>query len=140
LTYEIISTRKRKALQIKQPRDLYTVIRRYAFCKQEQFIIITLNAAHEIIGIHIATIGLANQTIITPREIFYHAIKDFACALFVAHNHPSGILEPSPQDIEINERILKSAQILGIHYLDNLIIGKNGFYSFREHGHEFYEK
>jgi len=134
MTYEIISIRKRKTLRIKQPCDLYTVLKKYAKCKQEQFLTITLNGSHDIIGIHIITIGLVNKTIIHPREVFYRVVHDNACAMAVAHNHPSGNLEPSPEDFEIHERLVSASQIMGIHFLDNLIISKNGFYSMRENG------
>jgi DNA repair protein RadC len=131
MTYEIISTRKlRKKIKILNPIDIYKIIKRYAKSKQEIFLVITLNGGHEVIGIHIATIGLINRTIIHPREVYRPAIADNAAAVVVAHNHPSEILIPSPEDREINDRLEEVSKIIGIHYIDHLIIGKNGFYSF----------
>jgi DNA repair protein RadC len=131
MTYDIISTRKlRKTIKIVDPMDLYKLLKRYIKSSQEQFLTITLNGAHEVIGIHIVTIGLINRTITHPREVYRPAIADNAAAVIVAHNHPSGKLTPSPEDREINERLEEVSKIIGIHYLDHLIIGKNGFYSF----------
>jgi DNA repair protein RadC len=132
MTYEIVSTRKRKTICIKNPDDIYKAVKQYTKNKQEYFLVITLNTSHNIIGIHIATIGLVNRTIIHPREVFIHAIKDNAASIIVCHNHPSGIVSPSPEDIEITNMLLEAAKILGIHFLDHVIIGKDGYYSFKK--------
>jgi DNA repair protein RadC len=133
--YDIISTRKlRNIIQIKQPVDLIGFLKRYTKSKQEQFILITLNGVHEVIGIHIVTIGLVNQTIIHPREVFNRAIKDNASAIITAHNHPSGNCKPSAEDEVITGRLKEAAIILGFSFLDHLIIAKDGYYSFRQDG------
>jgi DNA repair protein RadC len=133
MTYEIISTRKiRKTIKFLLPEDIYSFIKRYAKNTQEQFLTITLNGAHEVLCVHISTIGLVNRTIIHPREVFRHAMKDNASAIVIVHNHPSGRLTPSPEDCDITDRMKKASEIIGIHLLDHLIIGKNGYYSFRQ--------
>jgi len=133
MTYDIISTRKcKKVIQIKHPDDIYNCLKRYANKKQEYFLVITLNGAHEVISIKISTIGLVNRTIIHIREIFTHAIRDNATAIVVAHNHPSGNLKPSDGDDEITERLKDACKIMGFTFLDHLIISKNGYYSYRE--------
>jgi DNA repair protein RadC len=133
LKYEIISTRKcRKTLKIKHPEDFYNFLKKkYARSKQEHFIVATLNGAHEVIAIHIASIGLVNRTIIHPREIFIHAIRDMASSIVVVHNHPSGNVTPSLEDVTITDRIKKASAILGFNFLDHIIIGKDNLYSFR---------
>jgi DNA repair protein RadC len=132
MTYEIVSIRKRKTVCIKCPDDTYKAVKQYAKNKQEHFLVITLNSTHNIIGIHIATIGLINRTIIHPREVFIHAIRDNAACIIVCHNHPSGSTEPSPEDIEITNILMEASKILGIHFLDHVIIGKDGYYSFKQ--------
>jgi len=133
MTYDIISTRKcKKVIPIKHPKDIYNCLKRYANKKQEYFLVITLNGAHEVISIKISTIGLVNRTLTHIREIFTHAIKDNAVAIAVAHNHPSGSLKASDGDDEITERLKDACKIMGIHFLDHLIISKNGYYSYRE--------
>jgi DNA repair protein RadC len=133
MTYEIISTRKlRKTIIFKSPNDIFGLLKRYGNNKQEIFLVITLTGSHKVLNIHISTIGSANRTIVHPREVFRHAIADNASAIVVAHNHPSGGLTPSPEDEEITHRLLDSGKILGIHFLDHLIINKDNFYSFRQ--------
>ena len=135
MTYDIISTRKcRKTIRIIKPDDIYNCLKRYAKSEQEYFIVMTLNGKHEVIGIHIATYGLVNQTIIHPREVFKHAIRDNASAIIISHNHPSGDITPSIEDNEITMRLKQSADILGINLLDHMIIGKNKYYSYRNYG------
>jgi DNA repair protein RadC len=138
MEYEIISTRKvKKTITFKNPVDIYKYLKRYAKSKQEQFIVITLNGAHEVIKIHIVTIGLVNKTIVHPREVFYRAIQDNASAFVVAHNHPSGKLTPSPEDDEITERLIKASEIMGIYFLDHLIINKEWYFSYRQESNLF---
>jgi DNA repair protein RadC len=133
MKYDIISTRKyRKTISIKHPDDLYNFLKRYARNKQELFLVITLNGAHEVINIHISTIGLVNKTIVHPREVFIHAIKDNATSTVVAHNHLSGSIKPSTEDEEITKRLKESAEILGFNFLDHLIIGKYTYFSFKQ--------
>ena len=84
MTYEIISKRLRKTIKVRQPDDVYQILKRYTKSRQEVFLTITLNCSHEIIGIHISTIGLINRTIIHPREVYIHAILDNAFSIMIA--------------------------------------------------------
>jgi DNA repair protein RadC len=122
------------AAQIKNPSDIFTLVRHYADRKQERFISISLNGAHEVLAVRIVTIGLVNKTIVHPREVFADLIQDRAAAFCVAHNHPSGQLESSPDDIEVTGRLKAAAQILGIHFVDHVIFSENAWWSFRENG------
>ena len=132
MTYEIISKRVRKTIKIRHPDDAYQCLKRYTKSRQEVFLTITLNASHEIIGIHISTIGIINRTIIHPREVFIHAILDNAISIMIVHTHPSGCLKPSEEDKEITKQIKEGGELLCINVLDHLIIGKKGYYSFRK--------
>ena len=135
MTYDIVSTRRvRKTIKVTQPDDLFGFIKKYAKSRQEQFLVITLDGAHQVISIHLSTIGILNSVMIHPREVFIHAIRDNAKAVMVAHNHPSGALTPSPEDKEMTERLTEAAKILGFHFLDHLIFNRYGFYSFRKEG------
>jgi len=120
--------------RIKQPADIYTLVRHYADRKQERFISLSLNGAHEVLAVRIVTIGLVNKTIIHPREVFADLIQDRAAAFCVAHNHPSGQLESSPEDDEITERLHSAARIIGLHFVDHIIFSENTWWSFRENG------
>ena len=120
--------------RIKQPVDIFTLVRHYADRKQEKFISLSLNGAHEVMNVRIVTIGLVNKTIVHPREVFADLIQDRAAAFCVAHNHPSGQLESSAEDDEITERLASAARILGLHFVDHIIFSENTWWSYRENG------
>ena len=134
MTYEIVSERHAPSYKVSRPQDIYAALARYARARNERFFAITLNGAHEIIKIHIVSIGLVNRTVVHPREVFITAIKDNATAIVVAHNHPSGHLDPSPEDREITDRLRNASEVLGLALLDHLIFSRTGYYSFVEHG------
>lgn len=119
--------------KIKTASDVYPIIQHYADRKQEHFIVVSVNGAHEVIEIRVVTIGILNKTIVHPREVFADPISDRAAAILVAHNHPSGQLEPSEEDITITKRLSEVGNILGIPLLDHLILGpRGGYFSFVE--------
>lgn len=95
---------------------------------------VLLNGAHEVLGTFVATIGLLNKTIVHPREVFADAIRSRAAAIAIAHNHPSGNIEPSQDDKDVTARLQKAGQILGIKLLDHLVFTDERYYSFLEHG------
>lgn len=78
--------------------------------------------------------GLVNKTLVHPREVFAEAIVYRATAVIIAHNHPSGCAEPSPEDYEITKRLLKAGETLGIRVLDHIVFGTENCYSFLENG------
>jgi DNA repair protein RadC len=120
--------------RIKKPVDIFTLVRHYADRKQERFISLSLNGAHEVLSVRIVTIGLVNKTIIHPREVFADLIQDRAAAFCVAHNHPSGKLESSVEDDEITERLFYASRLLGLHFVDHIIFSQTNWWSFRENG------
>lgn len=123
-----------KDRRITSPKDVYPLISHFADRKQEHFLCISLNGAHEVIFTRQITSGLVNKTVVHPREIFADPITDRACAIIVAHNHPSGNLEPSKEDVEITKRLRESGDVLGIPLLDHIVFSLSGYYSFVEHG------
>jgi DNA repair protein RadC len=120
--------------RIKHPEDIYNIIRHHADRRQEKFISISLNGAHEVIAVRIVTIGLVNRTIIHPREVLADPIQDRASSIAVAHNHPSGNLQPSMEDRNITQRLKDAAEILGLNFLDHLIFSDTDLFSFRREG------
>ena len=99
---------------------------------QERFAVLMLDIKNKLIGTQIITIGTATETLAHPREIFREVIKQGATQFIVAHNHPTGILEPSEQDIQLTKQLLKAAQIVSIPVLDHLILGNGDHVSLRE--------
>jgi DNA repair protein RadC len=120
--------------RIRHPVDIFNLIRHHADRRQERFLCLSLNGAHEVLANRIVTIGLVNRTIIHPREVFADPILDRASAIAVAHNHPSGSLRPSEEDNEMTRRLKSAADILGINFLDHLIFSEKSYFSFRQEG------
>jgi DNA repair protein RadC len=117
---------------IKYPAEIFFLFWHNADRKQERFISLSLNGAHEVLAVRVVTIGLVNRTIVHPREVFADLIQDRAAAFAVAHNHPSGKLNPSPEDDEITERLYKASEILGLHFLDHIIFSETAWWSYRQ--------
>jgi DNA repair protein RadC len=120
--------------RIRHPEDIFNLIRHHADRKQERFICISLNGAHEVLAVRIVTIGLVNRTIVHPREVFADPILDRSSAVICAHNHPSGQLIPSSEDDEITARLRSAAEILGLNFLDHVIFSDKAFLSYRQSG------
>lgn len=99
---------------------------------QERFAILLLDVKHQLIGTRIISIGTATETLAHPREIFREIIRQGGLRAIIAHNHPSGNLDPSPEDIALTRQLLAGAQLLAIPLLDHLILGNGGFTSLRQ--------
>lgn len=119
---------------ISSPKDIFDEVRHYAERPQEQFLVLAANGAHEIINIFTASVGLVNRTLVHPREVFADPLMRRATAIAIAHNHPSGVLEPSEEDIRVTERLIKAGEILGIKVIDHLVFSRSNYFSFIEHG------
>ncbi len=103
---------------------------------REHLIIVMLNAKNRVVGTNIVSVGSVNSSPIFLREVFKPAITASATAVIIGHNHPSGILEPSPEDILITKRIIAVAKLLDITVHDHVIvdIGTTDYYSFSDKG------
>ena len=123
------------AIKISRPEDALPLLQGIPGKKQEHFICITLNGAGEVLGNRIITVGLLNHSLVHPREVFADAITDRAASIICVHNHPSGTLEPSPQDLEVTRQLTEAGAILGIRLMDHLIVTKNGHLSMKERGY-----
>lgn len=102
--------------------------------KQEYFYCIYLDNKKRVLDVKLLFIGTINQSIVHPREVFKQAYLLSASAIICIHNHPSGGIEPSKEDIELTNRLSEIGYLTGIVLLDHLIIGHNNYYSFKEHG------
>ena len=126
----------RKTKVIRRPEDIWNEVKHYAERNQEQLLVLSFNGAGELLGIHVATVGLVDKGVMHPREIFAEAIKERAVSVVIVHNHPSGQLSPSQADRILTKRISTAGKLLGIKVLDHLIISTSGYYSFREMGED----
>lgn len=123
-----------EGIRISTPSDILPLIRHYSDRKQEHFLCISLNGANEVINTRVVSIGLVNKTLVHPREVFADPITDRGSAIILAHNHPSGNIEPSREDIALTRRLKESGETLGITVLDHIIFARKGHYSFLENG------
>ena len=90
--------------------------------KQEYFVCMTFDGANRLIAKRIITIGTLTASLVHPREVFADAITDRAASIIVAHNHPSGSLQPSDADIEVTERLRNAGLLMGINMTDHIIV------------------
>ena len=130
-----INMEKSKALtQISSPNDVLTYFKDMEDLRQEEIRLIMLNIKNKIIAHKTISKGTINASIVTPREIFFPAIKMMASSIILVHNHPSADVTPSNEDKNITEIVARSGKLINIKLLDHIIIGKNKIYSFKEAG------
>ncbi|MEN9240664.1 MAG: DNA repair protein RadC [Thermostichus sp. DG02_3_bins_51] len=99
---------------------------------QEHFAVLHLDIKHRLLSQQVVTRGTATETLSHPRETFRSAIKQGASRILIAHNHPSGDLDPSPEDLALTRQLLQAGQLLHIPVLDHLILGGGHFLSLRQ--------
>lgn len=120
---------------IRSPEDSYQCIKPFLECRdREYFIVVTLDTKNQPTSINICHIGNLNSSIVHPREVFKTAVLTNASSILIAHNHPSGIVEPSHEDRETTKRLVSAGAILGIDVLDHIIVGDDKYLSFKEQG------
>lgn len=101
----------------------------------EEFVVLFLNRANRVIGLFRASRGGTAGTVVDAKIIFAAAIKGMAAGIILAHNHPSGNLQPSQADVEITRKIRKAGELLDMPVLDHLILAPHlGYYSFADEG------
>jgi len=125
---------KPEGLKIATPSDVLPLIRHFADRKQEHFLSITINGANEVQNVRVVSIGLVDRSPVHPREVFADALADRASGIIVAHNHPTGGLEPSQADRDITRQLQQAGRIMGIELLDHIVFNRNGYHSFLEAG------
>jgi DNA repair protein RadC len=101
----------------------------------EHFAVLVLDIKHHVIGFETISKGSISETLAYPREIFAAVLRMGGCRLIVGHNHPSGCMIASPEDILLTQNLLKASKITGIPMLDHLIVAENAAISLRETTH-----
>ena len=119
---------------ISSPADVDGLLRgRIANLDRENFVAVLLNTKNEVIEFPTISVGTLSASLVHPREVFKPAIRASAASVVLAHNHPSGRVEPSREDREVTQRLAGAAAIIGIEVLDHVILG-DGYFSMKEHG------
>src|SRR5690625_6412061 len=103
---------------------------------REVFFVMCLNTKNNVVAVHRCHIGSLNGSLVHPREVFKSAILNNAASVIVAHQHPSGDITPSMEDINVTKRLAEAGKLLGIEVLDHLVVNNEGkFTSLKERGH-----
>lgn len=117
---------------IHGPDDVVALVgRKLSREKRENFLVLLLNARHEVMFVETVSVGSLNASIVHPREVFRPAVVQSAASVVLVHNHPSGDPEPSEEDLSITKRLVEVGDLLGIGVLDHVVVGSRGVVSFR---------
>lgn len=121
--------------RIRSPHDAYEFLNDMQHLQQEHFVILGLNTKNEVLFRKTIFIGSLNASICHPREIMKELIKRSCASAILSHNHPSGDTTPSPEDIQVTERLIEAGLIIGIDIVDHIIVGSNKYLSMKEKGY-----
>lgn len=120
-------------VKISDSKDFYSVLHPYLSDLQtEEFWVVFLNQNNKVLGKSRLFSGGINQSVVDIRILFKTALECFATAIGIAHNHPSGNLKPSQEDLRITKQISDAGKLLNIQLLDHLIISQNSYFSFAD--------
>ena len=114
------------------PQDVWQEMRFVRNTKKEHLVIFYLDSRSQEIKREIISIGLLDESLVHPREVFEPAVRHLASHIILAHNHPAGDPNPSPQDREITKRLILAGKILGIELIDHVIVTSKSWFSFKE--------
>jgi DNA repair protein RadC len=121
--------------QFSNSRDLFERYRaRFFAASKEYFLSLHLNSKNRLIREVLVSIGSLTCSVVHPREVFAPAVRDSSAALIFLHNHPSGDPQPSREDRDCTQRLLKAGKIIGIRILDHVIMGHDDYFSFADSG------
>jgi DNA repair protein RadC len=120
--------------RINGPRQAFKLVRRLCTAKKEHLVGLYLDAQNGLLSQETVSIGSLNTTRTHPREILFPAVANLALGFILVHNHPSGCLEPSQEDVEFTQVVRRAGEMMGIELYDHLIVAASGFSSFRERG------
>ena len=127
-----LETKYNQLVKLTSASDVFNEMQDVKDAAKEIFVVFNLDIAGKVISREIVSIGILNACVIHAREIYKNAIILVANSIVIGHNHPSGEVEPSEEDIRVTGQIKKAGDIIGIKLLDHVIVGKDGYYSFQE--------
>jgi DNA repair protein RadC len=114
------------------PKDVWERMSDIRNSRKEHFVVFYLDSRKQEIEREIISVGTLSESLVHPREVFESAIKNNTASIIVAHNHPSGSIEPSESDIMITKKLVHAGKILDIKIIDHVIITKDNWRSLRE--------
>ena len=116
------------------PESAFALVRDLGRKKREHFVAIYLNARNALISREVISIGSLNASLVHPREVFFPAVREVAANVILAHNHPSGDVTPSKEDVDLTRRLVKAGELMGVEVLDHIVVGGRRFTSFKSKG------
>lgn len=119
---------------LRATKDILACLEFFRDKKQEYFVTLSVDSGGRLILRRIVTIGLLDVSLAHPREVFAGPLTDRAASVIIAHNHPSGVAEPSSEDIKTTQQLIAAGILLGIPLRDHVIVTRTGYFSFREQG------
>jgi len=125
ILYENILSKMEPIKIIKGPEDVLYLNAKYAFKDKEYALLLTLDNKNSIINEHIISIGTQISTPMDPKEIYKVALKDNAVSIILSHNHPSGNIMASPDDMKVTQKIKDAGDLINIKLLDHIILAYN---------------
>ena len=120
--------------RVASPRQAWERLRWIAGARKEHLVGLYLDAQSGLLATETLSIGSLNTTRTHPREVLFPALAHLALGFILAHNHPSGCLEPSPEDVDFTQAMRRAGELMGIELYDHLIVGPRGYTSLRERG------
>ena len=109
--------------QVRSPADAAVVLAEYFSDRdREEFVVVFLDTANTLTGLHVASVGGLAASIVEPRQVFKAAVLANAAALLLAHNHPSGNPEPSREDVAVTRQLVEAGKVMGIPVHDHIIL------------------
>ncbi|HSW37058.1 MAG TPA: DNA repair protein RadC [Candidatus Saccharimonadales bacterium] len=117
---------------VRNAKQAHRYLKDMGSLKKEQLRGLYLNSRYQVIHDEVISVGSLTANIVHPREVFQPAIEQSAVAIIIAHNHLSGVLEPTNADIEVTQQLIMAGKVLGIDVLDHLILGDNRYQSIME--------
>lgn len=121
-----------RPMHIRNAKQAYQYMKDIGTNQKEQLRGLYLNSRYRVVHDEVISIGSLTSNVVHPREVFQPAIERGAVAVILAHNHPSGQLEPTTPDVHITEQLIAAGKVLGIELLDHLVITSNNYVSILE--------
>jgi len=119
---------------ILTPESAYDFLKDRLSSRKETLLALYLDLGHRVVEVETVAVGSANRVFAQPKEILRPAVELSAYGVLVAHNHPQGDPEPSPEDIAFTKRLYRACELMGFELVDHLIVGSGGYVSLKEKG------
>jgi DNA repair protein RadC len=124
-------TVKERQVGLSSPVDVFERMKKERRSAKEHFVVFHLNTQNEVVKKEVVSVGTLNASVVHPRELFRSAVLGRCASVIIAHNHPSGSLEPSEEDLAVTRRIKAAGEVLGIELLDHIIVTASSYKSFK---------